>query len=45
MGRMADSWVFNWDKLCVKVLSGILQEGPQLLLTKVKDANGQDWWI
>ncbi len=23
---------------------GSIQEGPQLLLAKVKDANGQDWY-
>ena len=43
MRRIADSWVteINYVPDCVVAL----WEGPQLLLAKVKDANGQDWYI
>ena len=43
MRRIADSWVteINYVSDCVVAL----WEGPQLLLAKVKDADGQDWYI
>ncbi len=43
MRRIADSWAteINYLPDCVVAL----WEGPQLLLAKVKDANGQDWYI
>ncbi len=43
MRKIADSWVteINYVPDCVVAL----WEGPQLLLAKVKDADGQDWYI
>ncbi len=46
--RIADSWVIeiNYVPDCVQwYYRSQLWEGPQLLLAKVKDANGQDWYI
>ncbi len=40
MRRIADSWVTEIN-YCVAAL----WEGPQVLLAKVKDADGQDWYI
>ncbi len=44
MRRIVDWWVIeiiNYGTDCVMALS----EGPQLLLAKVKDADGQDGYI
>ena len=43
MKRIADSRLteINYVPDCVMAL----WEGPQLLLAKVKDADGQDWYI
>ncbi len=43
MRRIADSWVneINYGP----DYAVAIWEGPQLLLAKVKDADGQDWYI
>ncbi len=43
MGKMAESWVTQINH--VPDCSLAIWEGPQLLLAKVKDADGQDWYI
>ena len=40
---IADSWVTEINYVPEWVVA--LWEGPQLLLAKVKDADGQDWYI
>ena len=49
MRRIADSWLteINYVPDCVLalIINHALWEGPQILLAKAKDANGQDWYI
>ncbi len=43
MRRIPGSWLTEIDYVPDCVVA--LWEGPQLLLAKVKDADGQDWYI